>query len=77
MSNFNTTSIRLTSRASIKIKDSYFTFEACEERQCAPEIANTITEEELAQERASLWDLVNAEVDNQIAQTVEFLKSKK
>lgn len=74
MSKFNTTSIRLTSRASIKINDSFFTFEACEEKQCAPEIADTITEEELAQERAKLWDLVNAEVDKQIAEIKSYVK---
>ena len=47
MSKFSTTSIRLTSRASVRIGESYFTFEACEEKQCDPEIASTLTEEEL------------------------------
>lgn len=74
MSKFKTTGIRLTSRASVKIGDSFFTFEACEEKQCAPEIADTITEEELAEERAKLWDLVNAEVDNQIAEIKSYIK---
>ena len=67
MSKFSTTSIRLTSRASVRIGESYFTFEACEEKQCDPEIASTLTEEELKEEREKLWDLVNSEVDNQIA----------
>ena len=76
MSKFNTTSIRFTSRASVRIGESYFTFEACEEKQCAPEIADTITDEELSKERAELWDLLNAEVDNQIAEIKSFVNKK-
>lgn len=76
MSNFKTTSIRLTSRASIKINDSFFTFEACEEKQCAPEIADIITDDELAEERQALWDLVNNEVDNQIAEIKSYVNKK-
>ena len=76
MSKFNTTSIRLTSRASIKIGDSFFTFEACEEKQCDPEISSTLTEEELKEEREKLWDLVNSEVDNQIAEIKSYVNKK-
>ena len=76
MSKFNTTSIRLTSRASVRIGESYFTFEACEEKQCDPEIASTLTEEEIAEERAKLWDLVNSEVDNQIADIKSYVSKK-
>lgn len=76
MSKFNTTSIRLTSRASIKVGDSFFTFEACEEKQCAPEIAQTLTDDELAEERQELWDLVNNEVDNQIAEIKSYVNKK-
>lgn len=76
MSKFNTTSIRLTSRASIKVGDSFFTFEACEEKQCAPEIAQTLTDDELAEERQALWDLVNNEVDNQIAEIKSYVSKK-
>ena len=76
MSKFSTTSIRLTSRASVKIGDSFFTFEACEEKQCAPEIASTLTEEELKEEREKLWDLVNSEVDNQIADIKSYVSKK-
>nr|DAF24508.1 MAG TPA: hypothetical protein [Caudoviricetes sp.] len=76
MSKFNTTSIRLTSRASIKIGDSFFTFEACEEKQCAPEIASTITDDELAEARQELWDLVNNEVDKQIAEIRSYVNKK-
>lgn len=76
MSKFNTTSIRLTSRASIKVGDSFFTFEACEEKQCDPELANTITDDELAEERQELWDLVNNEVDKQIAEIKSYVSKK-
>ena len=76
MSKFNTTSIRLTSRASVKINDSYFTFEACEEKQCDPELAKTLTDDELAEERQELWDLVNNEVDKQIAEIRSYVNKK-
>ena len=76
MSKFSTTSIRLTSRASVRIGESYFTFEACEEKQCDPEIASTLTEEEIAEERTKLWDLVNSEVDNQIAEIKSYVNKK-
>ena len=76
MSKFSTTSIRLTSRASVRIGESYFTFEACEEKQCDPEISSTLTEEELKEEREKLWDLVNSEVDNQIAEIKSYVNKK-
>lgn len=53
-------SIKATSRASIKVMDSFYTLEYCEER-LIPEDAN------IEEERAILWDVVNNEVDNQIA----------
>lgn len=55
------TSIRATSRASIKVKDNYFTVEFCEERMI-PDVEGIDIEEE----RALLWDTVNDECDNQI-----------
>ena len=76
MSKLQRASIKLSSRASVKIGDSFFTFEACEEKQRAREIADTITDEELAKERAKLWDLLNAEVDNQIAEIKSFVNKK-
>ena len=76
MSKFNTTSIRLTSRASININNSFFTFEACEEKQCDPELAKTLTDDELAEERQELWDLVNNEVDKQIAEIKSYVNKK-
>lgn len=55
------TSIRATSRASIKIKDSYFTVEYSEER-IIPDIDGI----DIEKEREILWDTVNDECDNQI-----------
>lgn len=59
MEKVRTTSIKCTSRASVKIKDSFYTVEWCEERSI-PEDAN------LEEERKALWDTCNNEVDNQI-----------
>lgn len=54
-----TTSIRATSRASIKVNDSFYTVEYCEERSIDPE-------DNVEEEREKLWDTCNTEVDNQI-----------
>lgn len=61
MTKAKTTAIKFTSRASIKVDDSYYTVEACEERMI-PDIEGINLEEE----RKALWDTVNSEVDNQI-----------
>lgn len=53
------TSIRATSRASIKVHDSFYTVEYCEERSIAPE-------DDIEEERAKLWDTCNTEVDQQL-----------
>lgn len=54
-----TTSIKIASRASVKIKDNFYTVEYCEER-AVPEGAD------LKKERQILWDEANTECDNQI-----------
>jgi len=54
-----TTSIRATSRASVKVNDSFYTVEWCEERALEPE-------DDLEEERANLWETCNTEVDHQI-----------
>lgn len=54
-----TTNIRFTSRASVKVGDSFYTVECCEER-ALPDNANVVKEREL------LWDTVNSECDAQI-----------
>lgn len=63
------TKIQATSRASVKIRDSYYTVEYTEERTI-PDIEDIDIEEE----RALLWDTVNAECDGQIADIVEQFK---
>ena len=52
--------IKATSRASLKIRDNFFTVEYTEER-VIPDIEGVNIE----QEKIALWDAVNAEVDNQ------------
>lgn len=64
------TSIKATSRASVKIRDSYYTLEYCEER-VIPDVDGV----DIATERQMLWDTVNAEVDSQIEQTIIALKN--
>ena len=53
------TSIRATSRKSIKLGDNFYTMEYSEERSI-PEDADVV------EERKLLWDDVNYECDNQI-----------
>lgn len=65
--------ISATSRASVKIGDSFYTFEFGEE--C--EVPEDITVDELNEEKKKLWDELNAEVDNQISEVYDFLHKKK
>lgn len=58
-----TTIIRATSRISTKVRDTYYTFEYCEERQIEDG-------DDVANEREKLWEVCNAEVDNQVAETL-------
>lgn len=57
-----TTSIRATSRASVKVGDSFYTVEFCEERA----VADYASDEELLKAKKDLWDAVNYECDNQV-----------
>lgn len=66
------TNIKATSRASVKIGDSYYTLEYCEER-----VIPDVEDVDIATERRMLWDTVNAEVDNQIAETIDTFKGKR
>lgn len=52
--------IRATNRASLKIRDNFFTVEYTEER-VIPDIEGV----DIEQEKQALWDAVNIEVDNQ------------
>ena len=62
-----TTTIRATSRISTKIRDTFYTFEYCEERQIEDG-------DDVANEREKLWEVCNAEVDNQVAETLAMYK---
>ena len=62
-----TTTIRATSRISTKVKDTYYTFEYCEERQIEDG-------DDVDNERKKLWEVCNAEVDNQVAETLAMYK---
>lgn len=59
--------IKASSRASVKIGDSYYTVEYCEERSVND---NDIIDEE----RSALWNTVNTECDNQIADIIKTFK---
>ena len=61
-----TTQIRATSRASVKVRDNYYTVEYSEERTI-PDVEGVNLEEE----KKLLWDAVNTEVDNQIEEIVK------
>lgn len=61
-----TTSIKVSSRASVKVRDNFYTVEFTEERS----VPEDLTEEELAVERQALWDTCNTETDNQIRDIV-------
>ena len=53
------TTIKASSRASVKVGDSFYTVEYCEERSIDPE-------DNIEEERTKLWDACNGEVDSQI-----------
>ena len=63
--------IKATSRASVKIRDSFYTFEYCEEHSVDEKDVKRIDAI-----RAELWDTVNTEVDNQIEEVVVMLREK-
>ena len=60
-----TTTIKVSSRASTKVKDNYYTIEYTEERTVPPDA-------DLQKERDLLWDEVNEQVDNR---TLEIVKT--
>ena len=61
-----TTQIRATSRASVKVRDNFYTVEYTEERTI-PQIDGI----DLSTEREILWNCVNDEVDNQIQDIIK------
>ena len=69
-----TTTIKATSRASVKVRDNYFTVEYSEERVVEYEGKEEVNEERLQEERQNLWDTCNAEIDNQIEDIKKYCK---
>lgn len=68
-----TTIIKATSRASIKVGDSFYTVEYGEERNVEVEDSHGLLEEE----RADLWETCNGEVDRQIEEIMQMFKDRK
>lgn len=64
-----TKTIKATSRASIKVNDSFYTLEYCEERTI-PQTSNV----NIQLEKDLLWDEVNAQVDKQIEDVLKAFK---
>ena len=67
-----TTLIRATSRASVKIRENFYTIEYSEER-VIPEVEGL----DLESEKKLLWDDVNREVDLQIEDIYEATKNNR
>lgn len=65
-----TTSIKASSRCSVKIGDSFFTVEYTEERA----VPQGLTETAMKAERKALWETVNMECDNQIEEIYRIYK---
>lgn len=64
-----TRTIKATSRASVKVGDSYYTVEYAEER-IIPDIEGV----EIQKEKQFLWEDVNAECDGQIEDILKTFK---
>lgn len=65
-----TTTIKISSRASVKVGDSYYTVEYTEERTVPPNSEAP----ELEEYRADLWNTCNNEVDKQIEEIIKMYK---
>lgn len=65
-----TTTIKASSRASVKVGDNFYTIEWTEERTVEPK-------DDIEEERTLLWDDVNREVDNQIEDILEAYGNKR
>lgn len=62
-----TTTIKASSRCSVKVKDNYFTVEYTEERSIEDG-------DDIYAEKSKLWSDVNYEVDNQVDEIFENFK---
>ena len=67
-----TTSIKFTSRASVKIGESYYTVECCEERMIP--VIEGIEAVDVDEARRNLWNTVNGECDKQIEDILNTFK---
>lgn len=59
-----------TSKATVQIKNNYYSFSYSEER----ELPEDDTRTNIEKERELLWDTLNSEVDKQIEQIMELYK---
>lgn len=64
------TKISATSRASVKVRDNFYTVEYSEERAIPDGI-----DIDIDAERQMLWDTVNGECDNQIEEILKTFKN--
>lgn len=62
--------IAVTSRASVKVGESFYTVEYHEER-----VIPDLPEVDIVKERKDLWDTCNAECDNQIEDILKTYKN--
>ena len=67
-----TTALKISSRASVKVGESFYTVEYCEERS----VPHNLTEDEIEEERLDLWDVCNTEVDKQIEEIFKIYSKK-
>lgn len=64
------TTISATSRASVKVRDNFYTVEYSEERALPADV-----DIDIDAERQMLWDTVNGECDNQIEEILKTFKN--
>ena len=70
------TVIRANSRISVKLQETFYTFEFMEERQFPIDLVEEGTID-FAKEKEMLWDEVHAQVDKQVQDVVDMLKQGK
>lgn len=69
-----TNKLQVSSRVSVKLQDTFYTFEFIEERYIP---GHLIGEANMDLEKAALWDSAHAEVDKQVQDVVDMLKQGK
>lgn len=70
------TIIRANSRISVKLQETFYTFEFMEERQFPIDLVDE-GKIDFAKEKEMLWDEVHAQVDKQVQDVVAMLKQGK